>query len=122
MMTNQNKFTNKPAGSLKTTWEMRTYDVWGNANDGFEVNDSYSHGEIELYAAITRYNADTPHEFKGASLSNLQIKRAFGVKCHIDTDRDGLTIYVERQRDSYPIGQLHCTSHASLSPIRPLKD
>lgn len=36
MMTNQ-----KPAGSIKTTWELRTYDVWGNAKDGYEVNDSF---------------------------------------------------------------------------------
>lgn len=23
--------TTRPAGSLPTTWELRTYDVWGNA-------------------------------------------------------------------------------------------
>lgn len=113
MMTNQ-----KPAGSIKTTWEIATYDVWGNSRDGYEVNDTYRSGEIELYAAVTRYNADTPQEFKGAGLSNRQIKRTFGVTCRIDVDGDDMVYYVNRQRDGYPIGELRCTSHESLSPIR----
>lgn len=43
MMTNQRK-----AGTLKTTWKLRTYDVWGNAKDGYEVNDVYPAGTVRM--------------------------------------------------------------------------
>jgi hypothetical protein len=112
MMMNQ-----KPAGSLPTTWELRTYDVWGNARDGYEVNDSYDAGTAELRIPQSRFNVGTPQEFIGAYPTDRQIKRAFGVTCRIDTGGDDLHISVERSRDGYPIGEMHCTSHLSLGPI-----
>lgn len=115
MMTNQNQ---KPAGSVKTIWQLRTYDVWGNSKDGYEVNDSSDAGEIELRIPQTRYNVGTPQEFIGAYPSNRQIKRAFGVNCRITTDGDDLHIEVERERDGFPIGSMECVSHESLSPVR----
>lgn len=179
MMTNQNT---KPAGSVPTTWQMRTYDVWGNARDGYQVNDTFDAGEIELRIPQTRYNVGvewhvcrnpecagnnpcghvppcefgthrreshgvipvTTHnsetgdtrsrcpecwhdvkmesqEFTAATPSDRQIKRAYGVTCRITTDGDDLTIYVERERDGYPIGELTCVSHESLSPVRRAK-
>jgi len=48
--------TSKPAGSIKTVWAIRTYDVWGNAKDGYEVNDVYSAGTVELRIPQTRHN------------------------------------------------------------------
>lgn len=119
MMTNQ--YHSKPAGSILTVWELRTYDVWGNSRDGYEVNDSYSAGEIELRIPQTRHNIGTPSEFLSATPSDRQIKRAFGVNCRIDTSGDDLTVYVERARDGYPIGEMHCTSHESLSPVRKIQ-
>lgn len=110
MMTNQK--------TLKTTWELRTYDVWGNAKDGYEVNDVYSAGEVELRIPQTLNNAGREGEFTSAYPTDRQIKKAFGVTCRIDTDGDDLVIYVNRQRDGYPIGEMHCTSHVSLSPVR----
>jgi hypothetical protein len=175
MMTNRT-IHEKPAGSLPTTWELRTYDVWSNAEDGWEVNDSYSAGTVELRIPQTRYNAGqltpVPHdwpvqplrqgqhannpatcgtckrswddgivtgmtptpsarcpfeqfhastEFLGAYPTDRQIKLAFGVTCRIDTDGDDLYIAVNRASDGYPIGEMHCTSHASLSPVRKLE-
>jgi len=76
----------------------------------------YSAGEVELRIPVTRFNADTPSEFKGAYPTDRQIKRAFGVSCRIETDGDDLCIYVNRSRDSYPLGEMHCESHDSLSP------
>lgn len=113
-MTNQAK-PNKPAGSILTVWSMRTYDVWGNARDGYEVNDSYDAGEVELRIPQTRYNVGTPSEFVGAYPTDRQIKRAFGVNCRIETEGDDMTVYVNRMRDGYPIGEMHCQSHESLS-------
>lgn len=171
--------TSAPAGSLKTTWELRTYDVWGNARDGYQVNDSFDAGEVELRIPKTRYNigvewhvcrnpecpgnnpcGHTPpckfgthrqeshgvipttthnsetgdthqrcpecwqdaslesQEFVSAAPSDRQIKRAFGVTCRIETEGDDLFIEVNRARDGYPIGEMRCTSHESLSPVR----
>lgn len=108
----------RPAGSLPTVWSLRTYDVWGNARDGYEVNDNYDAGEVELRIPQTRYNVGRASEFIGAFPSDRQIKRAFGVNCRISIDGDDLTVYVEREKDGYPIGEMHCESHASLSPVR----
>jgi hypothetical protein len=122
MMTNQSsksaQNTTRAAGSLPTTWELRTYDVWGNAKDGWEVNDSWSAGEVQLRIPQTRYNVGVEGEFIGASPSDRQIKRAFGVTCQIELDGDDTHIGVTRKRDNYPIGHMECTSHESLSPVR----
>lgn len=113
--------TNKQTAVAKTvltTWRKITYDVWGNKTDGYEVNDSRSHGNIEIRCKIQTHNVGMPGEFKSASPSDHQLRQVFGVHCAIDTDGDDLTIYVNRSSDSYPIGELRCESHAALSPIR----
>lgn len=115
-MTNQSN--SKPAGSVTTTWELRTYDVWGNAKDGYEVNNTFSRGTVELRIPQTRYNVGTPMEFLAAYPTDRQIKRTFGVNCRISTDGDDMIVYVNRERDGYPIGEMHCISHKSLSPVR----
>lgn len=107
--------------TIKTVWEMATYDVWGNKQDGFEVNDVYRHGEIELTLKVTHNNVGTPQAFDSAYPSDYQLKKVFGVGCAIDTDGDDLTVYVNRASDGYQIGELHCISHESLSPIREAK-
>jgi len=111
-------YRTKPGGSIPTTWRISTYDVWGNAKDGWDINNVYQGEKVELHARRTRYNVGTPHEFAAASLSDRQIKRVFGVTCRIATDGDDLHYEVERERDGYPIGRLECVSHESLSPVR----
>ena len=105
--------------TIKTTWEIATYDVWGNAQDGYDVNYVYRGGEIEFTLETQTANAGMPGEFQHASPKDKQIREAFGIgKTRIETDGDDLTIYVNRSRDGYPIGALRCIPHASLSPIR----
>lgn len=106
---------------INTVWTLRTYDVWGNAKHGYEVNETYDAGEILLRLPVETANDGTPQAFQWASPSDAQIKRAFGVRCRIDTDGDDTTIYVNRERDGYPIGEMHCESHESLSPVRRAK-
>lgn len=104
---------------IDTTWEFATYDVCGNAKDGYEVNDVYRRRKpIELRLKVDTYNPGTPQEFDGATPTDRQIRSIFGTRCRIDTEGDDTTIYVYRDRDRYPIGEIHCTSHHSLSPIR----
>lgn len=106
------------ARTIETTWDIRTYDVWGNADDGYEVNDSYSQGSVTLDIPVTVNNPGTPQEFESATPSDKQIRETFGFKGKFETDGDDLTIYVNRSKDGYPIGEMHCASHESLSPIR----
>ena len=105
-----------------TTWEVWTYDVWGNARDGYEVNDRHcASREYAIAVPIETCNPNTPHAFDHAYPTVRQIRAALGVTGEpygVEVDGDDLTIYVTRGRDGYPIGELFCTSHESLSPIR----
>ena len=104
---------------IDTTWELLSYDVWGNSRDGYEVNDSYRAGEVTIRCKVEVNNAGTPQEFISAYPSDTQIRRALGLRRFaIETDGDDLNVYVNRAKDSYPCGEMHCTSHDSLSPIR----
>lgn len=104
---------------INTTWEIAHYDVWGNARDGYDVNDVYRAGEVHIRLRVETYNAGTPQEFLSASPTDSQIRRALSLRrFKIETDGDDLVIYVNRARDGYPCGELRCVSHASLWPIR----
>lgn len=106
--------------TILTKWEMRTYDVWGNAKDGYEVNNSFSSGEHELRLKVHTHNQGTEFEFQSAHPSDYQLQKLFGIRCKLDTDGDDLNVYINRASDGYPIGELYCVSHSSLSPIREL--
>lgn len=110
--------------TIKTVWEVSTYDVWGNAREGYDVNDRYIVARaLPLELTVETANPNTPHAFEHATPSDKQIREVFGLgnAAKIETDGDDLAIYVERARDGYPIGQLICQSHESLSPIRERK-
>jgi hypothetical protein len=104
---------------IDTTWELRTYDVWGNAKDGYAVNDTHRAGETTIRCKVEVNNAGTPQEFLSAFPSDSQIRRALSLRrFKLETDGDDLHIYVNRAKDGYPCGELYCTSHDSLSPVR----
>lgn len=103
---------------IATIWSTRTYDVWGNAKEGYDVNDVFSGYEVQLDLEIKTYNVGTPQEFQAAYPTHKQLRMVFGVRCQIETDGEDTFIYVRRTRDWYPIGEMYCESHESLSPIR----
>lgn len=103
---------------INTEWEVRTYDVWGNADEGYEVNDAYSNGTVSLRLRIQVNNEGTLYQFDSAFPSDRQLKNVFGVSARLDVDGDDVLILVNRARDGYPIGELRLISHVSLSPIR----
>src|SRR5947207_1597031 len=104
----------KPA-TVTTTWEVWTYDVWGNAKDGYDVNDRFNmHRTYIIECEVTKYNIGSPQEFNAASPTDKQLREALGLtNIRIETDGDDLAIYVRRERDGYPVGELICTSHDS---------
>lgn len=97
---------------VKTIWAKYVYDIWGNAEDGYDVNDVFSDGEVILNCEIKNGG-----NFLYASPSDNQLKKVFGYTGKIDTLGDDLIIYVNTLK-GYPLGELRCISHASLSPIR----
>ncbi len=113
------------AKTIITLWEVRTYDVWGNANDGYEVNDSFVvNRAYEILCDVELNNAGTEMEFESAFPSDEQIKIALGIniRVNLDIDGDDLSIYVAGAQDCYPLGEMFCVSHESLSPIREKKE
>lgn len=105
--------------TIKSTWELWNYDVWGNRKDGYEVNNRFCFNrEYEINLKIMVNNPNTKFEFHSAYPTDYQIRKAFEVGCSIDLGGDDTTIYVNRSSDGYPIGEMFCTSHKSLSPIR----
>lgn len=104
---------------IETHWEVWTYDVWGNRTDGYDVNDRYCQSrDTRIDCKVETFNVGTPQQFDSASPSDRQLQNLFGTRSSLDTDGDDTTIYVNRASDNYPIGELHCISHESLSPIR----
>ena len=106
--------------TINTAWEVRTYDVWGNATDGHEVNDSFVVTQnYPLTIEVTVNNKGTDLEFLSAYPTDNQIRKALDLRSiQLDLEGDDLTIYVNRASNGYPLGELHCISHESLSPIR----
>jgi hypothetical protein len=105
---------------INTTWEIWDYDTWGNARDGYVVNDRHCYNRAyPIRLAVAVNNQGTDMEFESAYPTDKQIKEAFGLgKAAITTSGDDLVIYVSRECDDCPIGEMICTSHDSLSPIR----
>ena len=106
--------------TIETVWEIRTYDVWGNSKDGYNVNDSYIvDRNYSMTLEVTTNNKGTAQEFLSASPSDRQIREALDLRSiQLDLEGDDITIYVNRESNGYPLGELHCVSHESLSPIK----
>ncbi len=104
--------------TVKTTWEVWQCDVWGNRQDGYNVNDRWCVNRcLQVNCKVQVANDNTSQRFECAGLSDYKIKQIFGVSCKLDIQGDDIHYYVERASDGYHIGELHCTSHKSLSPI-----
>jgi hypothetical protein len=105
---------------LNTTWEVWCYDVFGNRKDGYEVNDRACIArDVTVRTKINTHNVGTPREVQSASLSNTQIRRLLGIKRYaIDVNGDDVHYYVSLVKDGFPVGEILCTSHTSLSPIK----
>ena len=107
--------------TVSTQWEVADYDVWGNAEDGFEVNNVFRRWEpIELEIPVHTYNVGTEQEFESAYPTEEQIREALGIipEAELEIDGDDLSIYVNHAPTGEPLGEMFCLSHESLSPIR----
>ena len=81
-------------------WRFWSYDVWGNARDGFEVNDRFEIDKVYIDDEIVK------NDKKLASL----VRKIFGLrKIKLSFDGDDSTIFIEAARDGYPIGEMETT-------------
>ena len=98
-----------PAVKVRS-FRLWTYDVWGNARDGFYVNDRYSHGTVEIACKRQIFNLDTPNEFATWEPTDRQLSRAAGFS-RVSWDGSDGTFYAEDSRNGRPIGEL-CEAEA----------
>ena len=82
-----------------------TYDVWGNARDGFDVNDRYKHGVVEIRCRREVFNAGTPREFETYDPTDIQLSRAAQV-VGAEWEGNGGVYYATAKRNGRPLGEL----------------
>ncbi len=87
----------------KSFWEVWTFDVWGNSDDGYEVNDRCKIAGTHELTEWERENDDY-------DLSVKEIIDAFCLCCEvgeIDIEYDDVDhVFVKAAHDGYPIGEL----------------
>lgn len=85
-------------------FRLWTYDVWGNARDGFDVNDRYSHGYVSIRCRAKTYNVGTAHEFTDYQPTDRQLSRAAGFRRVEWEGNDGA--FYATAKNGRPIGEL----------------
>ena len=79
-----------------------TYDVWGNARDGYEVNDRYDAGTF----VVDHRTWHSARAIMKAARQMLGIKPRY----RLSLDGDDKTIYINSATDGYPFGELYIES------------
>ena len=83
-------------------YQVWTYDVWGNAKEGYEVNDRSSAGEVIIRCKREVFNEGTEHEFARYNPTDLQLSRAIGGRGLSWDGESDYTLYAERKSDGRP--------------------
>ena len=104
--------------TITTKWELRTHDVLGNEDDGWEVNDSYIiDREYEIVLVVETVNPGKESEFFCAEPTEEQVRKAYrGIRGKLNIDGDDVHLDID-MKDGYPVGAMHCVSHKCLSPL-----
>jgi hypothetical protein len=87
------------------TFKIWTYDVLGNAREGFDVNDRYGHGLVTIICRREIFNAGTPNEFETFEPTDRQLSRAANVTGAEWEGSDGV-FYAKAKRNGRPLGEL----------------
>lgn len=80
-------------------YEVISYDVWGNARDGYEVNQAFHTGE---FVEVDPYAEH--HTFFRSLKKQGAISSYAGMK--VDEIGDETCLYVVRERDMKPLFEL----------------
>jgi hypothetical protein len=95
---------NAPKFKIRT-FRLWSYDVWGNARDGFDVNDRYKHGVFTIKCKREVFNSGTPHEFASYEPTDRQLSRAASI-CGASWDGCEGVFYAEKKSNGMPICEL----------------
>ena len=86
-------------------YQVWTYDVWGNARDGFEVNDRSKGGTVTINVKPETFNAGTANEFTTWEPTDNQLARACGARgCAFEWSEG--SYYIENKSNGRPEGML----------------
>lgn len=89
------------------TYEVCRYDVWGNARDGWDVNDVWRTGEkIHVTCKRERHNAGTAQEFSTYVPTDRQLNRALGARGLVWDGETEHTLFATHSRSGKPVGEL----------------
>lgn len=83
-------------------WTIYWYDVWGNDEDGYEVNDIWPRGTITFFAEESIFNKGTEHQFIRYHISDAAIKNELETNRELDIDGDSDIIYVNIASNGKP--------------------
>ena len=86
-------------------YRLWTYDVWGNAREGFDVNDRFAHGYVSIKCKRKDFNIGTEQQFSDWEPTDRQLSRAAGFLRCIWEGQEG-TYYAEATSNGRPIGEL----------------
>lgn len=104
--------------------EWATFDVLGNARDGYQVNDLYRQGEIRIPVQPTVSNvprfpgaSDSYRSFPAAGsfscnvvvsfgLTDRAIRKALDIRCRVTIDGDDTHYTIDRESDGKPLAEL----------------
>jgi hypothetical protein len=102
---------------ISTIWEVITYDVWGNSKDGYEVNQAFRSGNVEMPVKLEVYNPGSEREFYDGSPDDTNIRKALGITPRVriyDPYCNERVIYANHVSTNYPLGELRLVSHDTL--------
>ena len=82
-----------------STWRVFSLDVWGNARDGYEVNDRSGIGKVRLPDDAT--NEQIVRALKDAGILRKTVRMS-----QIAIDGDDMFISIDQAKDGKPVFQL----------------
>jgi hypothetical protein len=103
---------------ISTVWQIVNYDVWGNSKDGYEVNQIFYSGNVEMPVKLEVYNPGIEGEFYDGSPNDTQIRKALGITPRVriyDPYCNERVIYANHVSTDYPLGELRLVSHDTLA-------
>lgn len=80
-------------------YELYSYDVWGNEEEGYSVNDTFKRGIIELE------NDDDGEIIRELKSMGFLASSAETINFEIEGESD-YTIYINGKNDNYPYCEL----------------
>lgn len=113
---------------MRIRYEVLSLDVWGNARDGFYVNEVHRTGIVlECTAVLKHYNVGRAGEFYQYEPADKYVVRALkragllkrGVRVkslEIDGENDA-TLYVNERRTGEPLWHLECLEPEKLASV-----